>query len=56
MDLSKRDNAMACMLIGLYAAMVQAEIERKEKRQREGKDSKYVYISNYVKTFFLTKH
>ena len=56
MDLSKRDNAMACMLIGLYAAMVQAEIERKEKRQREGKDSKYVYISNYGKTFFLTKH
>ena len=41
---------MACMLIGLYAAMVQAEIERKEKRQREGKDS------NYGKTFFLTKH
>ncbi|WP_252969039.1 hypothetical protein [Lachnospira eligens] len=56
MDLSKRDNAMACMLIGLYAAMVLAEIERKEKRQREGKDSKYVYISNYGKTFFLTKH
>ncbi len=48
MDLSKRDNAMARMLmetinnmlIELYAAMAQAEIEKKEKRQREGIDSK----------------
>ena len=28
------------MLIELYAAMAQAEIEKKEKRQREGIDSK----------------
>lgn len=43
-DLSKMDNAMAKMiletvnhmLIELYAAMAQAEIEKKEKRQREG--------------------
>lgn len=43
-----RDNAMARMLmetinnmlIELYAAMAQAEIEKKEKRQREGIDSK----------------
>lgn len=48
MDLSKLDNAMARMLmetinnmlIELYAAMAQAEIEKKEKRQREGIDSK----------------
>ena len=47
-DLSKLDNAMARMLmetinnmlIELYAAMAQAEIEKKEKRQREGIDSK----------------
>ncbi len=45
MDLSKLDNAMARMLmetinnmlIELYAAMAQAEIEKKEKRQCEGK-------------------
>lgn len=44
MDFSKMDNAMAKMLmetinnmlIELYAAMAQAEIEKKEKRQREG--------------------
>ena len=43
-DLSKMNNAMAKMiletvnhmLIELYAAMAQAEIEKKEKRQREG--------------------
>lgn len=43
-DLSKLDNAMAKMmmdtinniLIEVYAAMAQAEIEKKEKRQREG--------------------
>lgn len=43
-NLSKLDNAMAKMiletvnhmLIELYAAMAQAEIEKKEKRQREG--------------------
>ena len=43
-DLSKMDNTMAKMiletvnhmLIELYAAMAQAEIEKKEKRQREG--------------------
>lgn len=43
-DLSKMDNAMAKMiletvnhmLIELYAAMAQAEVEKKEKRQREG--------------------
>ena len=48
MDLSKLDNAMARMLmetinnmlIELYAAMAQAEIEKKEKRQREGIDAK----------------
>ena len=45
-DLSKMDNAMAKMiletvnhmLIELYAAMAQAEIEKKEKRQREGSE------------------
>lgn len=44
MDLSKLDNSMARMLmetinnmlIELYAAMAQAESEKKEKRQREG--------------------
>lgn len=48
MDFSKLDNAMARMLmetinnmlIELYAAMAQAEIEKKEKRQREGIDAK----------------
>ena len=48
MDMSKMDNTLAClmmetinnMLIELYAAMAQAEIEKKEKRQREGIDSK----------------
>lgn len=48
MDLSKLDNAMARMLmetinnmlIELYAAMAQAEIEKKEKRQREGIQAK----------------
>lgn len=48
MDLSKLDNAMARMLmetinnmlIELYAAMAQAEIEKKEKHQREGIDAK----------------
>lgn len=43
-DLSKMDNSMATMimdtinnmLIELYATMAQAEIEKKEKRQREG--------------------
>lgn len=48
MDISKLDNAMARMLmetvnnmlIELYAAMAQAEIEKKEKRQREGIDAK----------------
>lgn len=47
-DLSKMDNSMARMvletinnmLIELYAAMAQAEIEKKEKRQREGLESK----------------
>ncbi len=47
-DLSKMDNAMARMimetinnmLIELYAAMAQAEIEKKEKRQREGLEAK----------------
>lgn len=47
-DLSKMDNAMAQMiletvnhmLIELYAAMAQAEIEKKEKRQREGIEAK----------------
>lgn len=56
MDLSKLDNAMARMLvetinnmlIELYAAMVQAEIEKVEKQQRECID--------YKKSFFLTKH
>ena len=48
MDISKLDNAMARMLmetinnmlIELYAAMAQAEIEKKEKRQREGQAKK----------------
>lgn len=48
MDISKLDNTMAQMiletvnnmLIELYAAMAQAEIEKKEKRQREGIDAK----------------
>ena len=48
MDRSKLDNAMARMLmetinnmlIELYAAMAQAEIEKKEKRQREGIQAK----------------
>ncbi len=50
MDISKLDNAMAQMLmetvnnmlIELYAAMAQAEIEKKEKRQREGIEAKKV--------------
>jgi len=48
MDISKLDNSMAQMLmetvnnmlVELYAAMAQAEIEKKEKRQREGIDAK----------------
>ena len=44
MDMSKMDNTMAClmmetinnMMLELYASMAQAEIEKKEKRQREG--------------------
>lgn len=48
MDISKLDNSMAQMLmetvnnmlIELYAAMAQAEIEKKEKRQREEIDAK----------------
>lgn len=48
MDLSAMDNAMARMvmetinnmLIELYATMVQAEIEKKEKRQQEGIQAK----------------
>lgn len=48
MDYSKLDNAMARMLmetinnmlIELYAAMAQAEMEKKEKRQREGIEAK----------------
>lgn len=48
MDISKLDNAMAKMLmetvnnmlIELYAAMAQAEIEKKEKRQSEGIEAK----------------
>lgn len=47
-DLSKLDNSMAKMimetinnmLIELYATMAQAEIEKKEKRQREGIQAK----------------
>lgn len=47
-DISKMDNSMASMiletvnhmLIELYAAMAQAEIEKKEKRQREGIEAK----------------
>lgn len=47
-DLSKLENSMAKMimdtinnmLIELYATMAQAEIEKKEKRQREGIDAK----------------
>ena len=50
MDISKLDNIMAQMLmetvnnmlIELYAAMAQAEIEKKEKRQREGIEAKKV--------------
>ena len=48
MDISKLDNTMAQMLmetvnnmlIELYAAMAPAEIEKKEKRQREGIEAK----------------
>ena len=48
MDISKLDNSMAQMLmetvnnmlVELYAAMAQAEIEKKEKRQREGIEAK----------------
>ena len=48
MDISKLDNSMAQMLmetvnnmlIELYAAMAQAEIEKKEKRQQEGIEAK----------------
>lgn len=48
MDTSKLDNTMAqmlmetinSMLVELYAAMAQAEIEKKEKRQREGIEAK----------------
>ena len=48
MDISMLDNAMAqmlmetvnSMLIELYAALAQAEIEKKEKRQREGIEAK----------------
>lgn len=48
MDVSKLDNSMAQMLmetvnnmlIELYAAMAQAEVEKKEKRQREGIEAK----------------
>lgn len=47
-DISKMDNAMAKMiletvnhmLIELYAAMSQAEVEKKEKRQKEGIEAK----------------
>ena len=49
-DLTKLDNSMAQMimetinnmLIELYATMAQAEIEKKEKRQREGIQAKKV--------------
>jgi DNA invertase Pin-like site-specific DNA recombinase len=48
MDMSKLDNAMARMimetinnmLIELYAAMAQAEVEKKEKPQKEGIEAK----------------
>lgn len=48
MDLSKMDNAMAKlmletinnMMLELYASMAQAELEKKEKRQREGIEAK----------------
>ena len=48
MDISNLDNTMAQMLmetvnnmlIELYAAMAQAEMEKKEKRQREGIQAK----------------
>lgn len=47
-DISRMDNAMAQMiletvnhmLIELYAAMAQAEVEKKEKRQKEGIEAK----------------
>ncbi len=48
MDLSKMDNAMAKlmmetinnMMLELYASMAEAEMEKKEKRQREGIEMK----------------
>ena len=48
MDMSKMDNTMVClmretinnMMLELYASMAQAEIEKKEKRQREGIEMK----------------
>ena len=36
------------MLIELYAAMAQAEIEKKEKRQREGIDSKRLVVNGMI--------
>ena len=57
MDLSKLDNAMARMLmetinnmlIELYAAMAQAEIEKKEKRQRPAIMSQEEFSEHYEK-------
>ena len=48
MDLSKMDNSLQAMMLEtinnmmleLYASMAQAEIEKKEKRQREGLEAK----------------
>ena len=48
MDLSKMDNSLQAMMLEtinnmmleLYASMAQAEIEKKEKRQREGIEAK----------------
>ncbi len=50
MDLSVMDNAMARMMLEtinnmmleLYASMAQAELEKKEKRQREGIEAKKI--------------
>ena len=64
MDLSAMDNAMARMimetinnmLIELYATMAQAEIEKKEKRQKEGIQAKKERgeWDDYGRPFFIS--
>lgn len=42
-----KENAI-CMIIELYAAMAQAEIEKKEKHQREGSDVKKIVENGMI--------